>query len=195
MRTVDSDVLASRPAALPQAYFITFACYGTHIHGDPSGTVDRNHNAYRGRLVMGDERRFAAARALMRGARVRLGAEQRRLVLDAVIGVCRHQQWPLHAAHVRSTHVHVVAGSQVTPELMLGKLKAYASRALNRAAGRRYKRWSYHGSTVYLWRSGDVHDAVEYVYARQGAPMARYVDAIVWPQFVLEDAGPSEPDP
>ena len=28
---------------------------------------------------------------------------------------------------------------------------------------------------------------VDYVYARQGAPMARYVDAIVWPQFLLDD--------
>lgn len=180
-------MLASRPVALPEAYLITFACYGARLHGDPKGTIDRNHNAYRGRFAGGDERRLAAARGLMRGASLTLDAEERQLVLDAVIGVCRYQQWPLHAAHVRSSHVHVVAAAGVTPELVMGKLKAYASRALNGTGAREERPWARNGSTVYLWRRGDVHDAVDYVYARQGAPMARYVDAVVWPQFLLDD--------
>ena len=25
-------------------YFITSACYGAHLHGDESGSVDRHHN-------------------------------------------------------------------------------------------------------------------------------------------------------
>ncbi|HEX4135855.1 MAG TPA: hypothetical protein VHY84_14670 [Bryobacteraceae bacterium] len=25
-------------------YFITFSCYGLHLHGDESGSVDRRHN-------------------------------------------------------------------------------------------------------------------------------------------------------
>jgi hypothetical protein len=25
-------------------YFITFACYGCHLHGDESGSVDQRHN-------------------------------------------------------------------------------------------------------------------------------------------------------
>jgi REP element-mobilizing transposase RayT len=107
--------------------------------------------------------------------------------LDAVREVCRYQDWRLHAAHVRSTHVHVVATASIASELMLGKFKAYASRALNRERGRLEKRWAHHGSTIYLWRAADVHDAVEYVYARQGAPMARYVNGGVWPQFLLDD--------
>lgn len=27
-------------------YLITFSCYGSHLHGEPSGSVDRHHNLY-----------------------------------------------------------------------------------------------------------------------------------------------------
>src|SRR3990167_6381427 len=29
---------------IPLAYLITFTCFGTRLHGDESGSVDRNHN-------------------------------------------------------------------------------------------------------------------------------------------------------
>jgi REP element-mobilizing transposase RayT len=123
----------------------------------------------------------------MRGPAVTLGENERQTVLVAAREVCEYQHWTLHAVHVRLTHVHVVASGDVAPESMLGKLKAYSSRALNLQGGRREKRWAHHGSTIYLWGPADVHDAVEYVYARQGAPMARYVDPLMWPQFLLND--------
>ncbi len=31
----------------PQAYLFTFACYGTHLHGDERGSVDHLHNVPR----------------------------------------------------------------------------------------------------------------------------------------------------
>ncbi len=31
---------------IPLAYFITFRCYGTWLHGDRRGSVDRFHNIY-----------------------------------------------------------------------------------------------------------------------------------------------------
>jgi hypothetical protein len=30
----------------PMTYFITFACYGSHMHGAGEGSVDLNHNHY-----------------------------------------------------------------------------------------------------------------------------------------------------
>ena len=52
--------------------------------------------------------------------------------------------------------------------------KAYASRALNEAGhgGRGRKRWSRHGSMRHLWKRENVLDAVAYVVAGQGEPMA-----------------------
>jgi hypothetical protein len=40
--------------AVPTIYLITFACYGCHLHGDPSGSVDRHHNLPGGRLSEAD---------------------------------------------------------------------------------------------------------------------------------------------
>jgi hypothetical protein len=31
---------------IPLAVFFTFRCYGTWLHGDERGSVDRNNNAY-----------------------------------------------------------------------------------------------------------------------------------------------------
>ena len=36
----------SRASSYPLAYLLTFTCYGTRLHGDTRGTVDRNNNRY-----------------------------------------------------------------------------------------------------------------------------------------------------
>jgi REP element-mobilizing transposase RayT len=99
------------------------------------------------------------------------------VVLTALRQHCQYREWMLHAAHVRSNHVHVVVTAPLAPEPILGQLKAYASRALNKAQGQQHRRWSYHGSTRYLWEPLQVAAAVDYVVAQQGFPMAVYVCA------------------
>jgi REP element-mobilizing transposase RayT len=105
----------------------------------------------------------------------RLDRNERSVVLTALQQHCDYRQWVLHAAHVRSNHVHVVVTAPLAPELILGQLKAYAARALNEGEGRRVKPWSYHGSTRYLWEPLQVLAAVDYVVSQQGPPMAVYV--------------------
>ena len=64
-----------------------------------------------------------------------------------------HRHWRLLAAHVRSSHVHIVVAAEQASERILLELKAYASHALggpDSQDGSR-KRWSRHGSTRYLW--------------------------------------------
>lgn len=51
---------------------------------------------------------------------------------------------------------------------------AGASRALNQSLGTQTKRWSRHGSTVYLWDAHLMHRAVDYVLHDQGAAMSCY---------------------
>src|SRR4029079_9042541 len=43
-------------------YFITFACYGARLHGDESGSVDRQHNLAGSRLLEPDAERVMAER-------------------------------------------------------------------------------------------------------------------------------------
>ena len=44
---------------------IAFACYGCHLHGDESGSVDREHNLPGSRLIEASEKRVLSERKLM----------------------------------------------------------------------------------------------------------------------------------
>ena len=121
---------------------------------------------------------------------VTLDQNARAVVLAVIQSVCRHQGWTLYAVHVRGTHVHVVVAAELSPEQVMGKLKSYASRALNRCQGRHPKRWSRHGSTRRLWSPREVDSTVEYVVHRQGDPMAVYEKPDRWSQLVIPMSGP-----
>ena len=103
-----------------------------------------------------------------------LDRPRRILVLEALRELCSRRGWNLQAAHVRSSHVHLVVSAQVTPERVLRDVKVHASRILDRAGidtpARR--RWTHHGSTRYLWEREQVGVAVHYVVREQGEPMA-----------------------
>jgi REP element-mobilizing transposase RayT len=105
----------------------------------------------------------------MIGPAQELDYEQRQIVLQATIDVCRHRGWTLLAAHVRTAHVHVVVAGEVAPERIMNALKSYSSRALNC-----HRRWARHGSTRYLWTPEEVANAIHYVVLKQGEPMAVY---------------------
>jgi len=94
-------------------------------------------------------------------------------VLTVIHDVCTHEDWFLHAAHVRTNHVHVVVSARTRPEQVMKKLKAHISRELNHQFGRKPRRWTGHGSTAYIWRPERVDSMVDYV-KQQGKPMAVY---------------------
>ena len=158
-------------------YFITFACYGAHLHGVESGSVDRRHNVVGNRLVEPDLQRVRAEQEWMDQPSYTLDELSRATVLNSVSSVCRYRGWILHAAHVRTNHVHVIVEAEDKPERVLNALKAYSSRSLNNlrrdTAGR--KRWARHGSTRWLWTDQETCDAIRYVVEEQGEPMAVYV--------------------
>ena len=51
--------------AYPVVYLITFACYGGHLHGGISGSVDRRHNAAGTPILEADPARVAFETELM----------------------------------------------------------------------------------------------------------------------------------
>ena len=120
----------------------------------------------------------------MSEAAVTLSASKRRVVLEQIQEVCAHEGWALHAAHVRSTHVHLVVTAKVPPQEATRKLKAYASRALNERFGRKEKRWATHGSMAWLWDPRRLDRAVDYVIRGQGKPMALYVNTARWSEYM-----------
>jgi REP element-mobilizing transposase RayT len=161
-------------------YFLTFACYGAHLHGQESGSVDRRHNLFGARVLEADPDRVAAERRRMRQAPYELCGDSRTLVLKTLREVCAHRGWNLLAAHVRSNHVHVILEAEVSPEKVMNDFKAYASRALNRLEGEEggRRRWARHRSTRWLWKDEDVREAIRYVVEEQGKPMAIFLSDV-----------------
>ena len=119
----------------------------------------------------------------MRKPAARMGSEERRCVLSVIRESCRHNQWFLHAAHVRSNHVHVVVSARTEPERVMKKLKARATLGLNDQFGKKDPRWARHGSTAYIWRAEQVDSAVDYVVRRQGKPLSVYENKNRWQDF------------
>jgi REP element-mobilizing transposase RayT len=159
-----------------QRYFITFACYGSHIHGQEKGSVDREHNLPGSRLLDADPQRAALESEAMTQAPYLLDEHARPIVLDAIREVCRHRRWILLAAHVRTNHVHVVVEADAKPEKAMNDFKSYASRALNGLEpDKSRRRWAHHGSTRWLWKDEDVREAIRYVIEEQGEPLAFFV--------------------
>jgi REP element-mobilizing transposase RayT len=106
-----------------------------------------------------------------------LDERRRDVVLSALVERCAERGWILIAAHVRTTHVHVVIAGEIPPERIMNDLKAYASRILNRTEidPPDRKRWARHGSTRWLWDRKNVSAAITYVAEKQGDPMALFV--------------------
>lgn len=63
-----------------------------------------------------------------------MDATRRAVVLAALLERCQQQHWGLLAAHVRTSHVHVVVEGEIRPDRIMNGLKSYASRCLNRVA-------------------------------------------------------------
>lgn len=159
----------------PVAYFITFSTYGTWLHGDERGSVDRDNNIVGELLITGDHALRRQRAAQMIGSEYRLEAVERETVLGAIQQHAAFRGWPLLAAHVRTNHVHLVVVGDTKPERMMTEFKAYASRALNRLnASTQPKYWTRHGSTRWLNTEESVRHAIEYTTTEQGAPMAVY---------------------
>lgn len=160
----------------PLAYLITFTCYGTWLHGEESGSVDRDHNIPGTPFLEPDPERVVFEKSRMKQPPYELDVQRRRIVLQTLLEVCQHRSWYLFAAHARTKHVHAVVQAAIEPEEVMNDWKVYASRNLNRAGvdASMRKRWTRHGSTRYLWDEEAVEGAVHYVLYEQGEPMEVY---------------------
>jgi REP element-mobilizing transposase RayT len=162
-------------------YLITFACYGARLHGDETGSVDRDHNVPGAGCLIPTQR---ASHSNARGWQqppYSLDGDSRAAVLSALRRHCALRGWNLLAAHVRTNHVHVIVEADVRPEKIMNEFKSYASRELNllERDGADRRRWARHGSTRWLWKDRDVQEALRYVVEEQGEPMALFVGEIV----------------
>ena len=174
---VERPLPCGRGSAALLMYFLTFACYGQHLHGSPSGSVDRGHNVFGSPVLADAPVRASRARAVMKQTAYLLDRESGTVVLHAIVDTCSHAGWKLLAAHIRTTHAHVVMEAEVRPEKIMNAFKAYASPYLKAAEREQadVRRWAHHGSTRWLCSDVDVRSAIRYVVEEQGSPMVVFV--------------------
>jgi REP element-mobilizing transposase RayT len=148
-------------------YFITMRCYGTWLHGDARGSVDRFHNRYGEALIEPNPRLFKFRRRLMKSEPMLFNAARCFCVTEAIEGVAKHRDWTLLALKVLSNHVHVVVSTpdRVKPEKVMNDFKSWATRRLREQnlVGANAEVWEEHGSTQYLYTQQSIDAACHYV--------------------------------
>ena len=82
----------------PLAYFITFSCYGTWLHGDARGSQDLSHNEYGQPNIEPNPVRERWERDQMAHEPFSLDRARRQVVAATLVEVCRHRAWGLTAA-------------------------------------------------------------------------------------------------
>lgn len=156
------DQLQTADERKPIAYFITFRCYGTWLHGDERESVDPSHNSWGEPRLLPNPARESSARNRQSQQQVLLTSAMRQVVDTAIREMCNYR---LHEINARSNHVHFVITADRDPEFVMNSAKSYATRALNdrKLISKGTKPWARHGSTVYLWDEDELLRACEYV--------------------------------
>lgn len=149
----------------PLAYLLTFTCYGTWLHGDDQGSVDREHDHFGEELLPQDAEKEKADFARLKHKPTYLTSEQRQTVTEAIQEVCRHRNWILSEVNARTNHVHIVVSAKVDPKKMINDFKSYATRKLREMnlVDPDMKIWTRGGSRKYLWNEDSVKAACHYV--------------------------------
>lgn len=171
------DYIEFQDRSQPRGYLITIRCYGTWLHGDKRGSMDR-----RSFNKVGAPSRPANPRLERSDARLskyppmRLDAVRRRHVEEAIREVRRVKGLILIAINVRTNHVHIVVGSNLPPEPIMNSFKAYATRRQREQGilSATEKVWARHGSTRYLWTEDHIAAAADYVVNGQGGELPRF---------------------
>jgi REP element-mobilizing transposase RayT len=156
--------------ALPLAYFISWTCHGTWLHGDERGSVDRQHNHLGTPILAPDPMRYDQELDALQSPIRTMSQEAREIVTQAIIDHCRIRDWKLHALNVRTNHVHVVVTANgIPPETVMEQFKAWATRRLRRAGlvGPEDKVWTEHGSTRWINDLDSFGKATHYVLNEQ----------------------------
>jgi REP element-mobilizing transposase RayT len=162
---------------IPLAHLITFRSYGTWLHGDDRGSVDRSHNRYNGPYASPNRNRYQHNKNLLKGEPVILDTRQRSSVESAIRETCGLRQWLLRAISVRTNHVHVVVSiGEKKSQLALNAFKANATRQMRQDGCWQEERspWVDKGSRRNLWNERSIARAIDYVINGQGEELPEF---------------------
>jgi len=155
----------------PIGYFLTIRTYGTWLHGDAKGSIDRHNNSFGSPKISANPLWLKHNRHEMKGEPVYLDARQRAIVKQAIKEVCIKRSWLNYAINVRTNHAHIVVASHGRrSSIFLNAFKSNATRAMREAGLWPYDHspWADKGSQRKLWNDQDILHASNYVEYEQG---------------------------
>jgi REP element-mobilizing transposase RayT len=154
----------------PLAYLISFRSYGTWLHGDIRGSIDRYHNRYGSPYLAPNEPWNRYHQRRLRTAPFYVDPRHRHLITSAISETCAIRRWALLALNVRTNHVHAVVSANRASHLVLNAFKANSTRVLREAGMWLHvlSPWARKGSRRNLWSERSVAQAIDYVLYGQG---------------------------
>ena len=161
----------------PLAVFFTFRAYGTWLHGDERGSVDRKNNLYRSPRIIRNNNWQKFNEQLLLHPPFNLDAACRASVEKAILDTCSKRKWDLNAFNVRTNHVHsVISIGAYSADRALGALKANATRQLKEDGLWKHEHspWADKGSKRRLWNERNVWLACDYVNNGQGGDLPEF---------------------
>ncbi len=162
---------------IPLAYLITFRCYGTWLHGDKRGSIDRFQNKYKSPYISPNKNWHQFNTTRLKAEAVSLNTKQRQAVEEAICETCDVRQWFLRAINIRTNHVHAIVSIGMTePERALNDFKSYTPRKMkqNGCWFSKHSPWADKGSKRHLWNERSIELAVDYVINGQGDDLAKF---------------------
>jgi REP element-mobilizing transposase RayT len=137
----------------PIAYHITFGTYGTRLHGDPRGTVDRSMNGPGEPIIGADRGWWELERGRLKYEPVILTAEQMGFVESVLPEICDRGGWQFHTGAGGPDHIHNLITADADGEAVRKWLKRWLGEALSsewkRPDGATW--WAEGGSVKWVW--------------------------------------------
>lgn len=161
---------------LPLAVLFTFRCYGTWLHGDERGSVDRAHNIYGTPFISESSNWQNYKKELMARPVLTLNAQMRRSAVSGVREICTRREWILFAVNARTNHIHSVIGVKgYDTACALAALKAGATKRLreDRLWNNEETPWAKKGSRRKLWNERSIERARLITYCTDRAMNCR----------------------
>jgi REP element-mobilizing transposase RayT len=159
----------------PLAYHITFGTYGTRLHGDERGTVDRGMNHPGDPIIGSDPSWWERERVRMKFAPVELTREQMKFAESVMLAICERGGWTFHTGAGGPDHVHVLLTSDAEGDAVRKWFKRWMGEALSarwpREEGAAW--WAEGGSVKWVWERPYFRNVFDYLERQRASGKSR----------------------
>jgi len=153
----------------PIAYHITFGTYGTRLHGDDRGTIDRKMNKPGEPIVGSNPDWWESERDRLNFPPVQLNAEQMRFAESTLPSICARGGWTLHTCAAAPDHLHVVLSTRSDGAAVRKWMKRWLGEAMSEhwPLPGQSAWWAEGGSVRWVWTQEYFDDVKAYVHRQR----------------------------